>query len=709
MDNMSNNKTVKVQTEIRWDKGATLKEYDDTNLSLLPKENSDTIISLCSVEEDYFTGEKWLRRHADLGGDGMYHLFHQDETRNSIFDNRGKTFFNDGPNRPGFYGIWNWKVEPNRKDPSKNYISSHYNENINPIEIVIVQKANSLDSLVQTLKDGIKQKIHSQRIMFTYRHTVNSYLGILLDSKDLRCFDDKNIITFNPEITSAPVYEMLSKDIVSFGTSVCFSRKAFAGVPIQLYYLKNQLNIVRDIVLSSVSWATYKKSKITRKENQKFREFLEYIPLDDVMNKIEREFHCSDSEARKFIDDFLGKAEMFADGKTIEDEIILTAIAGNMELQERTKELLRADWEKENADRVKELKAVTESLAEVRENIDKFSHTEKQLVDSIDEKKAIANQLEEEIEAKIKEAKGNLTEFVASMTFLSACQSSEFKPKDQLLNSRNIYQRIHCAENSGKLFKHTTWEEASSAIAVNLEEAGVDESHSNGLAAFLLAAYNEKQPLLLVGPNAEAIVHGFCASLHPDGYGLLHCSGDYNEAVISKIGVDGEKNVIIKNIFGSGWMNHLPDMLARENIFYIVVHPYAEDVQVEPKSLYGFLLPLFTDFFVNSKPTGEYYCGYLDDSLTSVDLSEDERHNVKVLESLKMTPLARNRINEIVGVMNKILPDVTPDDEFLCAVLPIAYASLEMDALRRSLDNPNNGFAISQELKQELKQIIGEI
>lgn len=43
-------------------------------------------------------------------------------------------------------------------------------------------------------------------------------------------------------------------------------------------------------------------------------------------------------------------------------------------------------------------------------------------------------------------------------------------------------------------------------------------------------------------------------------------------------------------------MNRLPEILSNKDIFYIATHPYAEDIQVEPKSLYGFILPLFTEF-----------------------------------------------------------------------------------------------------------------
>ena len=37
----------------------------------------------------------------------------------------------------------------------------------------------------------------------------------------------------------------------------------------------------------------------------------------------------------------------------------------------------------------------------------------------------------------------------------------------------------------------------------------------------------------------------------------------------------------------------------QKDIFYMATHPYAEDVQVEPKSLCSFILPLFTEFLVD--------------------------------------------------------------------------------------------------------------
>lgn len=52
-----------------------------------------------------------------------------------------------------------------------------------------------------------------------------------------------------------------------------------------------------------------------------------------------------------------------------------------------------------------------------------------------------------------------------------------------------------------------------------LAEAGVAEQYRSGLAAFLCAAYIEKQPLLLVGPNAIDIAQAFSATVAAHKHG----------------------------------------------------------------------------------------------------------------------------------------------------------------------------------------------
>ncbi len=73
-----------------------------------------------------------------------------------------KFFYKDGPSDKGFYGIWTWSAIPNENDPSRDYILSRYNMEIDAIEIAFIKEASSLDDLINLLKDGIEYQPHSR-------------------------------------------------------------------------------------------------------------------------------------------------------------------------------------------------------------------------------------------------------------------------------------------------------------------------------------------------------------------------------------------------------------------------------------------------------------------------------------------------------------------------------------------------------------------
>lgn len=256
---------------------------------------------------------------------------------------------------------------------------------------------------------------------------------------------------------------------------------------------------------------------------------------------------------------------------------------------------------------------------------------------------------------------------------------------------------------------HHSWADVIMTATIELREAGAAEKYSSGLAAFLCAAYIEKQPILLVGPNAIDIAQAFSAAATGHKHGMLCCDGSYNSQAIAEIGAEDEDIVIINNLLASGWMNRLPEILSQKDIFYVATHPYAEDIQVEPKSLYGFMLPLFTEFFVDRKATGDYYGGYFTDDFKAYSASKGAQKELRVLSKFTLSPFVRNRINSLVATMHGIYSAVTEDEEFLFVVLPIAYASLAMNELAEMMADSQKGIAISADLKRNLQYILGEV
>lgn len=700
-----------------------LAQFDDTNTSILPPVGSDEIVSLCGVISDY-SGQKCLVRYADLSHNGHYHIFHKSADVPPYFTNRDKLFYKDGPSNDGFYGIWTWSSVPNDKNPFKDYILSWYNMNLDAIEVVTFSEVSNLDDLINLLKNGIEYQPHSRRIMFSFYASRGQYTGILCNSNELTTVNGKT--AFAEDCIEVPVYEFPGSDILRLDNGISFYRNAFAGLPSNLYRLKNPLDIVKNIVFSSLSWATYKTRGFIRAEYRTFKDFIGAIPVEDITCKLETVCRCSNSAAKNLLNEFLDVVWKYVNGDSLEDEIILSAISANTKLQERTKELIRTDWETENksllAEAQKELdsldaklKSVTASLTEAQESFKKTKSEEEHLAGIIAEKEKLAENVETAIAERIQKARENAADFIANMAFVSGQPiqvSVTETPVAIEASSKSVIASYHtfpAFENLTDLEAHHSWADVINTAAFELGEAGVAEKFRSSLAAFLCAAYIEKQPIVLVGPNAIDIVQAFSATVTGYKHGMLCCEGSYSNQVITEIGADGEDIVIINNLLASGWMNRLPEILSQKDIFYVVTHPYAEDIQVEPKSLYGFMLPLFTEFFVDKKATGKYYGGYFADDFKPYSASKGTRKELRILSKFTLSSLVRNRINSLVSTMYGIYSATTVDDEFLFAVLPIAYASLAINELTDAIADSQKGIAISANLKRDLQYVLGEV
>lgn len=699
-----------------------LAPFDDTDSSVLPFVGSDEIVSLCAVISDY-KGQKWLIRYADLSHNGHYHIFHKSEDVPPYFTNRDKIFYKDGPSDDDFYGIWTWSALPNEKDPSKDYILSRYNMDLDAIEVVTIPEASNLDDLINLLKNGIEYQPHSRRVMFAFYASKGQYRGGLCKAKELNTINGKR--TFSEDCIEVPVYEFTSSDILRLDNGLSFYRNAFAGLPSNLYQLKSPLEIVKNIVSASISWATYKTRGLTRAEYRTFKDFLNAIPVDDIIFKIETACHCSNSTAKELLNEFLNMVWKYVDGDSLEDEIILSAISANAELQERTKALIRTDWEAENKSLLAEaqknldsldaqLKSATVSLTEAKEAFNQTKSEEERLAEIIAKKEKLAEDVEIAVAERIQKARENVADFIANMAFVSgqhAQVTAAEAPASVEFSSKPVapYHAFSVFENLNDLEAHHSWADVINTAAFELEEAGVAENYRTGLAAFLCAAYIEKQPILLVGTNAIDVAQAFCAAVTGHKHGMLCCEGNFSNQVIEEIGADGEDIVIINNLFASGWMNRLPEILSQKDVFYIATHPYAEDIQVEPKSLYGFMLPLFTEFLVDKKTTGKFYGGYFADDFKAYSAATSTHKELRVLSKFTLSSFVKNRINSLVATMHGIHSATTADDEFLFAVLPIAYASLEINELTEAISDPQKGIAISASLKRNLQYILGEV
>ena len=299
-------------------------------------------------------------------------------------------------------------------------------------------------------------------------------MGILCSIKELNVTNGK--VSFAEDCIEVPVYEFNSDNILRLENGLSFYRNAFAGLPNKLYQLKSPLDIVKNIVFSSISWATYKTRGYTRAEYRSFKDFLGAIPVENIVQRIEAECRCSDSVAKELLNEFLSIVWKYVDGDSLEDDVILSAISASSELQERTKALIRLDWEAEHKDLLTDaqreldllnakLESVNTSLTEAQEAFSKTKLEEERLSNVIAEKEKLAEDVEAAVADRIEMARKNAAGFIANMAFFDRHPNeaaAKQTPKEVETMAQPVVSPYHAysaVEELDDLEVHRSWNE----------------------------------------------------------------------------------------------------------------------------------------------------------------------------------------------------------------------------------------------------------
>lgn len=247
----------------------------------------------------------------------------------------------------------------------------------------------------------------------------------------------------------------------------------------------------------------------------------------------------------------------------------------------------------------------------------------------------------------------------------------------------------------------------------NLKRSGVSEHYAEGLAKYLIAAYMHKQPLILVGPNSLDIIEAFAAAVCHQTYACLTCDDNYSAQIHNLLGAHQERLVVLNNLISSAYIGHLEEILSHKDLFFIATHPYKEDLQVEPKSLYGFMIPIFTEFLVSESASGMYTGISMTNEASLFKFSElEDDYAVSKLNSFAPSPLVLNKVNTLFARMADLMEEDEDecgykDIEVVLALLPLAYAQMKINKLEDAIEDPMAPLKISPELTHELQFIFG--
>ena len=696
--------------------------------------------SLCEVDYTDNLGNKSAIRLADILN-GRIEPFHVNEFKPKIFENRSRIYFKEGPTDQGEVGIWRWSAVQNKMDPSRDYIFSSFDSKMNPTEVIIVNDCNTSEELLGKIKNGVEVVLNTQKVMFAYYRSKNLYTGFICKSKDIE--QNGRMLRISQRVVSLPRYEFTGKDITHLANGKRYYRALRLGMPDEIVNIKNPLDIVRTIILSRSSWSLFKERGKTRSEWRGITELLERMDNQSIIDSIVSEAYCSKKEAQKMLNDFIENASDYISGTTVEDKIIAAVVSVNTELMDRCKSLIMDDWQEEHQTAIDAANAELDGLKKRSEALDtEYLEAKKkiqiqkeeaeseleeiireqdslldklqELSDEIESKEKLASDVEIAVKNRIRQAQNEAAEFIAELSFAPRMVIENYEPKElkqDIVSVNKVCDKETCYYAGKALLGeapevNSFWNDTINTIADELQAAGVIDKYSLPFAAYLYSAYLYKSPLLLIGPNANAIVDAFSASLFCRTAGVLECGDNYCGEDIDNCLSSDDRVIRIVNPFSNNWVSRIPDIVSNGDKFFIAVYPFMEDLQIEPKSLFSYMLPVFTEIVIDRMPTGHVIGGIFSEKYKDFKPQTKKKIHEKILTDMHASLFVRSRIQNVLNSMHEMLNDKVIDYDMLFSLVPYAFVTMQMHTLIDAMQNENT---VSKETMALIRALFGDL
>lgn len=679
--------------------------------------------SLCYISGELDNnGKPWLSRIADIE-DGKLVPPRKSKRPTKYFENRDRILWRDGPTQKGEIGIWDWFTSPNRNDPNVDHIESYYVSDGRPIRVIILPDAKTIEFIVENLAAGIqieppfncdfffclKQKLGRGRYW-------DKFNGLLCRRNDLTVSNE--LIKLRDNVYSLPQYSFTTEDIyTSSAIPVQFLKILHVDNPESYVSVEDIDAIIRFIILSKITWPIYRDTvKCTKKEWKDCQLLLKRICTESIYEEVAREVVCSLEQAKQAVTNFCVHANDLIDQGDIDSEILSQIVTYHDGLRTQCEKIAAEKWKQshqiELSSAQSELRKIKEKKAQIEREIKSFqdqitsaqSQLEK-LKSDITHYETLGNETLQAVQKKIGDAQEDVAGFIAEL--------SMFLPQSTVaastVSSLCHYKMGISVSEEDKPEICECWVDELDLLQRNLNLMSFDSDESRDLnkllSAFLYAAYVQNIPLLIAGPYAHEFADAVSLSVAGRYAGILALDGRCDTDIIKQLETSDDTVIIVQNAFGKDWDDNLLQSLMRLNKFIIWTRPYIEDLLIEPKGLYNYALPLFTEHFVETKPASQFVPGMHSKKFFQYPLRKQHPNRSKMLQKLGMSKLAASQLHMVLSNASAMIDLRNRDLEFLFAILPFAVLTGQKDVLEEILDTEKN---ISNTVKTEIKHYLGE-
>lgn len=684
--------------------------------------NEIELTSLCYISEDY-DGKVWLYRLADVENERLHTPFKSDRSDNR-FENRDRLYQKDGPSAIGSVGVWDWTAIPNRENPENDYVQSFYNGSYDPIRIVVLP-VQSVEELVKLLKRGaFRVRPLFCNTLFCYYMPKQERMAGVLCTKDEFKFLTKHEVVLSESVCALPVYTVLKRDVFNWDDSdLRFFKEFQIGPPLKSVFIKSTDEVVRDIVLERFTWPLFRECiGAAKAEWRASKAVLEKICGESLYEVVCGKMHCTQEQARQAVEHFVKRAGALLETGDIDGDVLAQLAIHHEGLKGICEEAVSKKWNDAHAAEIAKAKSEVEGvksaaeeetekakkrLVEINEAISEAEKKHNEMLAQIVARQTILEQLRAEIKKnetlgietaeairrKISDAQKDMAGFIADLSpFISQGSPAQTRQSDASTWQYICAPSVSYTEDEIEMVQ--TWRDEYELLFDNLSSGSEVVEFCDILAAFLYAAHINHVPILIAGPDGRNIADSLAMSLYATGAGCLTVGNTCDYAIAGRVEQYNEQIVLIQNMFGKGWIDILPrefDGVSEKHIIWS--HPYAEDLVVEPKGLYNYMLPILSECFVGLKkvPLVGVQPGKQAAEFRPYVHPETKTLQLSGFKKLGLSRLVRQRLEVVLTDAKAVLenPQIEKDVEFMCGLLPLCVLTGKTDVLKETIESEN--------------------
>ena len=431
-----------------------------------------------------------------------------------------------------------------------------------------------------------------------------------------------------------------------------------------------------------------------RKTREVIKEFLSNMTNESLVGVVKQVLSCDEARARTLLAEFRENAGKYLSDIDFDTTFFESIIIGDTDMSQRYKQLAEEKWKRENQESIARAQTRLAELNDkhtlLMDEVNAASQRKEDIELSIrtleeerQQKLLLADQISEEIGQRIAAAKSDVTSFFAEYAMFSPTGMAGSAPM-QASATTPLYTSGSPQGNSvilGKLVSDeldeiTSIQELNELLQENLENTGVSESDSKILAPYLLAAYFTRTPLILAGYGGALIADALSVSVSNKTATFIDFGAD---ETITLPELPDSDVVAFVGAFHSKGLRHVGIYMP----YHVLLADTSEELQIEPRSLYNYALPLFTEHFI-TKASGNTFIG---GGAAIEAIPNPIRSGNCLLPKAILPPKAYNQCVNLLAKCAGISGNPIPTSHlFMLQVIPVMLACGKAEALTDVID-----------------------